>query len=380
MAIDTFLVAGARPNFMKVAPLYRAMRASGAFAVQFVHTGQHHDAALSDVFLRDLGLPRPDISLDVGSGSHGLQTARVLERFEAALGEHRPALVVVVGDVNSTLACALAASKTCYADGRRPVVAHVEAGLRSWDRTMPEEINRVVADAVSDLLFVTERSALANLEREGIDRNRVFFVGNVMIDTLLAQLGAFADVAAWTRFGVHPGDYGVVTLHRPSNVDDAVSLKRMLDVLETVARRLPLVFPVHPRTRARLDDLGGTHSSALMLAPPMAYPEFMSLVSGARMVLTDSGGLQEETSVLGVPCLTLRNNTERPVTVEAGTNRLVGTDPCDIIAAAQRVLDAPRPGPMVPELWDGRAAGRITTVLTDYFERRGTTARLPASA
>ncbi len=362
-ATSVFLVGGARPNFMKVAPLYHAFKASPAFQVTLVHTGQHYDDRLAGSFFRDLGLPEPEIALNVGSGSHGAQTARVLERFEQELVRHQPDLVVVVGDVNSTIACALATAKMSYPDGRRPKVAHVEAGLRSFDRAMPEEINRILCDAIADFLFVTEESGVRHLQAEGIDDARVFLVGNVMIDTLRQQSAAAEAVAMWTRLGLVEGGYAMATLHRPSNVDDDGMLRRLLGALTEVSQILPVVFPVHPRTRARLDALAVPVPEQLRLCEPLPYREFLSLMMKARLVLTDSGGIQEETTCLGVPCLTLRHNTERPITVSQGTNRVIGTDPEAVLLEVRGVLLRPLSATVIPPLWDGAAAGRIVGVL-----------------
>jgi UDP-N-acetylglucosamine 2-epimerase (non-hydrolysing) len=370
-----FLVAGARPNFVKIAPLFRAITARGC-RVSIVHTGQHYDSSMSDVFFDQLGLPVPDITLQVGSAPHGAQTARVLERFEAALKEHEPDAVVVVGDVNSTLACALATSKIHYDCRPRPLLAHVEAGLRSRDRSMPEEVNRVLTDAVSDLLFTTEASANANLAREGFDPDRIHFVGNVMIDCLVACRPAIAQHKMWERFGLGPGSYGVVTLHRPANVDDPATFRGLMASLQTISDDVPLVFPIHPRTRARLDGIEGGLGSALRTVPPMGYLEFISLLSAARCVLTDSGGLQEESTFLGIPCFTLRDNTERPVTITHGTNRLVGSRPVDLVGTVLRALGAPPAAATVPALWDGRAAERVADLLSTslYAPARGAAA------
>jgi UDP-N-acetylglucosamine 2-epimerase (non-hydrolysing) len=369
VAISVFLVGGARPNFMKVAPLYHALRKSGQFAITLVHTGQHYDDQLAGSFFRDLNLPDPDVSLNVGSGTHGAQTARVLERFEQELMRLQPDLVVVVGDVNSTIACALAVVKTVYPDGRRPKVAHVEAGLRSFDRTMPEEINRILCDAISDFLFVTEESGVRHLEREGVDPSRVFLVGNVMIDTLRQQAPAAEALAIWRRMDLSERRYAVATLHRPSNVDDDDMLRRLMRSLAEVSKLLPLVFPVHPRTRARLDRLGLQLPDGLRLCEPMPYPEFLSLMMKARLVLTDSGGIQEETTCLGVPCLTLRENTERPVTVSQGTNRVIGTEPERILTEVRGALLRPMSAGGIPPLWDGAAADRIVEVLARECRR-----------
>ncbi|MBN2491969.1 MAG: UDP-N-acetylglucosamine 2-epimerase (non-hydrolyzing) [Planctomycetes bacterium] len=354
------VVAGARPNFVKVAPVLRALRGRGV-EVRLVHTGQHYDDAMSRAFFRDLGIPAPEVDLGVGSGPHGAQTGRVLERFEADLVAHPADAVVVVGDVNSTLAAALAAAKL------EVPVAHVEAGLRSFDRAMPEELNRLLTDRIADWLFVTETSGVRNLEREGIPAARIFLVGNVMIDSLEAAR------RAWQAAGRAPaapaqGAYAVMTLHRPANVDRADILAGILDAVGELAGRLPVVFPVHPRTAERLAAFGlGPRLAAapgLATTAPMGYLEFLGLLAGARLILTDSGGAQEEALVLGVPCVTLRESTERPVTVAMGGNRLVGSDPARIrvgIEAALAVGGAPRR----PPLWDGRAAERIADILLE---------------
>ena len=357
------LVGGARPNFMKLAPLYDALRRSECFAVRLVHTGQHYDEPMSGTFFRELGLPDPHATLAVGSGTHAAQTARVLERFEADLRASRPDLLVVVGDVNSTLACALAAAKTCYDDGRRPRIAHVEAGLRSFDRTMPEEINRVLTDAIADYLFVTEPAGVDNLLHEGCTADRVFLVGNLMIDTLLACADDASAARPWLALGLQPQGYAVATLHRPANVDDPGRLAQVWGALCAASARLPVVFPVHPRTRARLADAGLEAPRTLILCGPQPYGTFLGLMAGSRVVLTDSGGIQEETTMLGVPCLTLRENTERPITLLQGTNRVVGTDPARVVPALDAVLAAAMPArPAIP-LWDGHAATRIVQIL-----------------
>ena len=361
------LVAGARPNFVKIAALARAFRRSEVFRVRLVHTGQHYDESMSGSFFRDLGLDLPDASLNVGSGSHAVQTARLLEAFERELLRHQPDLVVVVGDVNSTVACALAASKMQYPDGRRPEIAHVEAGLRSGDRSMPEEINRIVTDSISDYLFVTEKSGIDNLTREGLPPERLFLVGNVMIDTLLAQAAGARRRAICRGFGLTHQRYGVVTLHRPSNVDEPQRLRQLAARLETAACSLPLIFPVHPRTRARLDDIGAGEFHRLTICDPLPYVDFLSLLVGARVVVTDSGGIQEETTMIGVPCLTLRDNTERPITITHGTNRLIGSDPDAITRELASVLASPMPQNAPPPLWDGRAAERIVEALERAF-------------
>jgi UDP-N-acetylglucosamine 2-epimerase (non-hydrolysing) len=359
------LIAGARPNFMKLAPVVRALRAHGEIAFRIVHTGQHYDAAMTDVFFDELGIPSPDVHLEVGSGSHGAQTARIIERYEAQLMRARPNAVVVFGDVNSTVACALAAVKLGIP------VAHVEAGLRSFDRTMPEEINRRLTDAIADLLLVSEPSGLAHLDREGVDKSKVRFVGNVMVDTLLTQLPEARKRAAAAHLGLAGRRYGFVTLHRPSNVDDASTLAMLLHVLVDLAQRMPLVFAVHPRTtaaaaRAGLDGLLAPGRTDLICIGPQPYIQSLSLLAGTSVVLTDSGGLQEESSVLGVPCLTLRENTERPVTLTLGTSRLVGNDPARIRAAFDDVVGGRwQTGQPIP-LWDGKAGERVANELAAW--------------
>ena len=361
MPITFAIVAGARPNFMKVAPLLRAFDRAGRSdaTVILVHTGQHYDAAMSDGFFRDLGIREPDINLRVGSGSHAEQTARVMLAFEPVCLEKRPDWVVVVGDVNSTLACSLVARKLNIA------VAHVEAGLRSGDRTMPEEINRICTDAISDLLFTTDRLADENLVREGIPAGRIRFVGNTMIDTLIRNRER--ALAAPLPDGVAEREYAVVTLHRPANVDDPERLGTILQALESVAAKIPLVFPAHPRTQKNLErfDLASRliRTNALRLTPPMSYLQFIGLIARSRFVLTDSGGIQEETTFLGVPCLTMRSNTERPITCTVGTNVLVGSDPEKIRSAAFAALDRRCAPGSIPEKWDGHTAERIVDVL-----------------
>jgi UDP-N-acetylglucosamine 2-epimerase (non-hydrolysing) len=363
------LVAGARPNFMKLAPVVRALKAQGAVTFRIVHTGQHYDPAMSEVFFEQLGIPAPDVHLDVGSGSHGAQTARIIERYEAHLLECPRAGTVVFGDVNSTVACALAAVKVGVP------VAHVEAGLRSFDRTMPEEINRLLTDAIADLLLVSEPSGVTNLRREGVDESKIRLVGNVMIDSLLSHLDAARQRDAAARLGLEGRRYGFVTLHRPSNVDDPSTLQRLLHLLRDLSQKMALVFAMHPRTvaaaqRLNLGPLVMEGQRDFICIGPQPYLDTLSLVSGAAVVLTDSGGLQEETTVLGVPCLTLRENTERPVTVERGTSRLVGNDTVRISSAFDDVLSGRwQRGQPIP-LWDGQAGSRIADELSMWACRQ----------
>lgn len=347
-------VAGARPNYMKVKPIMDALEADGC-DVTLVHTGQHYDYALNDVFFADLSIRRPDYFLGAGSGTHATQTCRVMTAFEPLLGQVRPDIVIVVGDVNSTLACALVTAKS------GALLAHVEAGLRSRDWSMPEEVNRVVTDRVSDFLFAPSPDAVANLCAEGYRSDQIHLAGNVMVDTLLANLSRATARDTLARLGLTRGGYGLVTLHRPANVDDPAVLRPLLTALGEVARRCPLVLPAHPRAAGPLREAG--LPADVLLIPPAGYLDFLALQAAARLVLTDSGGVQEETTVLGIPCLTLRDSTERPITLTEGTNRLVGRDPARIVAAAREVLAAP-PAPRVPALWDGRAGQRIASVLT----------------
>jgi UDP-N-acetylglucosamine 2-epimerase (non-hydrolysing) len=368
-------VVGARPNFMKMAPILRAFAArEPALPALLVHTGQHYDADMNDRLFVDLRLPMPDINLEVGSGTHAVQTAEVMRRFEPVLDAKRPSCVLVVGDVNSTLACTLVAVK------KGVPVAHVEAGLRSYDRSMPEEINRVLTDQVADLLYTTERAAHANLVREGVDASRAHFVGNVMIDSLLTSRElAIPPEETLRRAGIEPSQfdvakrYGVVTLHRPANVDHEHALGPLLAVLREVSERLPLLLALHPRTRANIERFGmeGLVSvPGIAALPPQGYLEMLGLMAGATLVLTDSGGIQEETTALGVPCLTLRENTERPITIEQGTNTLVGGDRGAIIRGVDEVLAGRGKRGRVPELWDGQAAARIAAHLGDWLARR----------
>ncbi len=353
-------IVGARPNFMKAAPIHKAIAERGQLAQVLVHTGQHYDVKMSDVFFTDLGMPAPDVYLGIGSGSHAEQTARTMIELEKVFLREKPELVSVVGDVNSTLAGALVASKM----GIR--IAHVEAGLRSFDRAMPEEINRVLTDRISGLLLTPSSDADANLLKEGMDPERIHLVGNVMIDSLMASKARAEKLSTLADMGLAPRGYAVCTLHRASNVDDAKVLSGLLSALAHVSTRVPVIFPVHPRTRKMLADhgLGGLLERApgLRLVDPMGYLEFLALTSQARLILTDSGGLQEESTALGVPCLTLRENTERPVTVEQGTNLVVGTDPVRIREEADRALDGKGKQGRVPALWDGRTAERIAAL------------------
>jgi len=367
-------VVGARPNFMKIAPVMAAFAAARpAVPACLVHTGQHYDAQMNQQYLDALGIAAPEYNLEVGSASHAVQTAEIMRRFEPVIDAETPSAVLVVGDVNSTVACALVAAKKCV-----PVV-HVEAGLRSYDRSMPEEVNRVLTDQLSDLLFTTERKAAANLAREGIDPARIHFVGNVMIDTLHQNLGRAVPPAEVlkgdaARALASPQGYALVTLHRPSNVDEAPVLKRLFVTLARIGERLPIVFPMHPRTRERVarfgleDMLDAVRIHAL---PPAGYLEMLGLMRGARLVLTDSGGVQEETTALGVPCVTVRDSTERPITAEEGTNTIVGTDPQRILEVFEDVLATGGRRGRIPELWDGCAAPRIAAVLGTWLAQAG---------
>lgn len=361
-------VVGARPNFMKVAPIVKALEAVGVPQL-LVHTGQHYDRAMSELFFDELGLPRPDINLGIGSGRHGEQTGRIMAAFEPVLEQERPDLVTVVGDVNSTLACAIDAKKLGIP------VAHVEAGLRSGDMEMPEEINRIVTDSISDLLFATDRIARDNLLAQGVGEQNIFLVGNVMIDSLLAhrQRALSRPTLDNLHLKTVRGDiipYVVVTLHRPSNVDSGQRLESIVHGLSRIAAETTVIFPVHPRTRGRLRDSGLESELArrgVRLIEPLGYLDFLNLNANAAAVITDSGGIQEETTILGVPCLTLRDNTERPITIEQGTNRLIGADPDSIIDAFREVRTGSGKEGGTPELWDGRAAGRIAGVILDRF-------------
>jgi UDP-N-acetylglucosamine 2-epimerase (non-hydrolysing) len=352
-------IVGARPNFMKMSSLLDEMSRRPHWQPSLVHTGQHYSPEMSQTFFEDLGLPAPDINLEVGSGTQSWQTAEVIRRIEPVWENARPDVAIVVGDVNSTVAASLTAAKM------EIPLAHVEAGLRSFDRTMPEEINRLVTDVLADFLFVTEASGRENLLREGCNPAKIFMVGNTMIDTLLRFRGRAAQSDAVERLGLQPRNYAVVTMHRPSNVDDPARLMRLLEALERVAERLPVVFPMHPRTQQRIDP-GWLGQTKVRITPPQNYIDFLRLMSDARLVLTDSGGIQEETTILGVPCLTMRENTERPVTITHGTNRLVGVDPEVIVEAAWQAF-ASEPSKARPEMWDGKAGSRILDALENHL-------------
>ncbi len=363
-------VVGARPNFMKIVPLIEEMGKSPNISQLLVHTGQHYDEKMSKDFFIDLGLPEPDINLEVGPGSHAKQTAAIMERFEPVVIREKPDLVLVVGDVNSTIACALTASKLNVR------VAHVEAGLRSFDRSMPEEINRILTDSISDYLFTTEDSATENLKKEGVDPSKVFFVGNVMIDTLLKFKQKAMESAILSKFNVRSKGYVLVTLHRPGNVDSKKALEEIIQSLEEISKHIPVIFPCHPRTRERLMALipemvkGGQDEifqriRQVVICDPLGYLDFMKFMAEAKVVITDSGGIQEETTILGVPCLTIRPNTERPVTISHGTNKLVDAKKENIILEALEAINCTKIFEKIPPLWDGKAGKRIIEALTN---------------
>jgi UDP-N-acetylglucosamine 2-epimerase (non-hydrolysing) len=370
-------IVGARPNFMKIAPIMAALKKfEPTLDVSLVHTGQHYDVAMNEQYFQALGIPNPDINLEVGSGTHATQTAEVMCRFEAAIEGKTPTAILVVGDVNSTIACALVATKKGI-----PVI-HVEAGLRSFDRAMPEEINRVLTDQISDMLFTTEPSGKENLLREGIADHRIHFVGNVMIDTLRHNLTRaippqkIASDIGRADFFTDDARYAVVTMHRPSNVDDELVLKSLLQTIVTISTQLPVVFPLHPRTKGMIHQFGLDKlldTTNILLLPPMGYLEMLGLMQGAMVVLTDSGGIQEETTALGVPCITLRNNTERPITITEGTNTIAGQDPEKILAILQDVLRTGGKAGRIPEYWDGHASDRIADVIATKFGIHKTT-------
>ena len=356
-------VVGARPNFMKIAPLMREYGVCAQIEPLLVHTGQHYDEKMSDLFFRELGIPEPDINLEVGSSSHAVQTAEIMKTFEPVVLEYKPDAVLVVGDVNSTIGCGLVAVKLGVK------LVHIEAGLRSGDRTMPEEINRILTDSISDLLFCTEHSGVDNLVHEGIPEEKIFFVGNVMIDTLLRNKAKAEGSDILNQLDLDGNDFAVLTLHRPCNVDDTAVFSRILGALEVIQNDMPVIFPVHPRTRRNLYSTSlGARADVMLglrLLDPIGYLDFLKLMSSAKIVLTDSGGIQEETTVLGIPCLTLRDNTERPITVEVGSNCVVGTETCRIIEAYKQVMDGNRSEIQRPPLWDGHAAKRIIRILLD---------------
>jgi len=360
--IKIICVCGARPNFMKIAPLMKAFKENGHFEPFLVHTGQHYDEKMSKLFFDELGIPKPDINLEVGSGSHAQQTAEIMKRFEPVVLEHKPDYVLVVGDVNSTIACGLVAVKLGVK------LIHVEAGLRSFDHDMPEEINRILTDRISDLLFVTEQSGVDNLRNEGVDSNKVHLVGNVMIDTMLANKEKAEKSDVLKRLGLSKKKYAVITLHRPSNVDDMTKFAEIVTAFETIEKEIKLVFPIHPRTRNNIKETNlekriGAMSNLLLLEP-VGYLDFLCLTGNAALVMTDSGGIQEETTILGVPCMTLRENTERPVTITEGTNRLVRITSEDILKNYRQIM-AGRDGykSKVPKFWDGKAAARIANII-----------------
>lgn len=383
-----FNVVGARPNMMKMAPIMAEMRRHSELNPVLIHTGQHYDFAMSQVFLEQLKLGEPDYNLQVGSGTHHAQTAEVMKRFGELVQTDRPDLIVVAGDVNSTMACALVGAKELIP------VAHVESGLRSFDRTMPEEINRVVTDSVSDILFTTESSAAENLLHEGIDPNKIHFVGNVMIDSLIFALDTARKSPLRERLGLQRARYIVLTLHRPANVDDPARLRGALEAIAKISEDLPVIFPIHPRTAARAMELGITAMKAwdgtqrvpakgIWTMPPASYIDFLGLVDSAAMVITDSGGIQEETTYLGVPCLTFRDNTERPVTVTEGTNRLIGTDPQNLLREARLTTSRgfERANSYTPpNLWDGHASERIVAIIRNYLAAADLAASVAAAA
>ena len=350
------LIVGARPNFIKAFPVYRALEKTGQFSLRLINTGQHYDKNMADVFFEQLKMKKPDINLGIGSGRHGEQTARILDKIEREFLSEKPDLVIVFGDVNSTLAAALAATKLNIS------VAHVEAGLRSFDRSMPEEINRVLTDQISDLLFITSPEAEVNLLKEGKDKDQINFVGNTMIDSLIRFQPLFDSVHIKDACGFQNKEYVLITLHRPSNVDDPVNLEQLIASLNTVAETAPCLWPLHPRTRKQWDNITPKLHDRLFIIDPLGYLEFMGLQRDAAAVITDSGGIQEESTFLGVPCLTVRDNTERPITIEQGTNRLVGTEYSNIPEIVKEVI-VEKSVPRVPELWDGKSSERIANVL-----------------
>lgn len=363
--VKVLIIAGARPNFMKIAPIMHAMRKSSKLEPILVHTGQHYDVKMSDTFFDELNIPRPDISLEVGSDTHARQVAKIMERFEPVCDEQKPQAILVVGDVNSTMACSIVAAK------KEIKIIHVEAGIRSRDRSMPEEINRMVTDAITDILMPPSRDAVKNLLAEGHAPEKIHLVGNIMIDTLLESRDLINKSEILKTLNLQTGNFVSLTLHRPSNVDNMDNFRKILTALEIIQQELPIVFPIHPRTRKMISEFGlGDYVASmknLILTDPLGYFDFGKLISASRFVLTDSGGIQEETTVYGIPCITLRENTERPVTVWEGTNELAGCDTETIIALARQILDGNWKKGRIPELWDGAAAGRIISILEEVL-------------
>ncbi|HEX7411742.1 MAG TPA: UDP-N-acetylglucosamine 2-epimerase (non-hydrolyzing) [Bacteroidales bacterium] len=359
--VKILVIAGARPNFMKIAPIMRAMKASPRLEPILVHTGQHYDVQMSETFFNELQIPTPDISLEVGSDTHARQVARIMERFETVCDEQKPEAILVVGDVNSTMACSIVAAK------KDIKIIHVEAGIRSRDRSMPEEINRMVTDAITDILLPPSSDAVENLLAEGHAAGKIHLVGNIMIDTLLSSRALIEKSDILEKLGLKQGGYVSLTLHRPSNVDNIENFRQILAALEVIQREIPIVFPIHPRTRKMITELGLSDYvdslKNLILSNPLGYFDFGKLISASRFVLTDSGGIQEETTVYGIPCITLRENTERPITVWEGTNELAGCDTQKIVALARDIMDGRWKKGRIPELWDGHAAERIIAVL-----------------
>ena len=359
------IIAGARPNFMKIAPIIRAIRErqkrGSSLEYRLVHTGQHYDPSMSGEFFRQLGIPNPDVNLEVGSGTQAMQTANIMTRYEALLMDSPSRLCLVVGDVTSTMACAITAQKLCIP------VAHVEAGIRSGDWTMPEEINRLVTDSITNYFFTTSKFANENLKKEGVPAERIFFVGNTMIDTLLFNMDRLRPPAFWDSLGLRPGAYFVATLHRPANVDEAGLLGKLLEAIGQGCRDLPVVFPVHPRTKKMLTRLENSVPTNIHLVDPQPYLEFNFLVKNSRAVITDSGGITEETTVMGIPCLTLRDTTERPETISLGTNELIGTDPRSLKPALDKIFAGKWKRGQIPEKWDGKTGERIASILDELF-------------
>lgn len=357
------VVAGARPNFMKIAPLVRHLKKIKQIKTLLVHTGQHYDFQMSEVFFQELNIPAPDIHLNVGSGSHAAQTAHIMTAFEKVIVNEKPDLIVVVGDVNSTVACSIVASKM------NVKVAHIEAGLRSFDRTMPEEINRIITDSISDYLFVSEESGLKNLAKEGVSKNKVYYVGNIMIDTLLFSKSKIDSSQILKDIGLAKKSYATLTLHRPSNVDSAFGLSEVYEILTQITKRTKIVYAIHPRTRKMMESHGFLKKfegiTGLMMIDPLGYMDFIKLVKESKFILTDSGGIQEESTVLDIPCLTMRENTERPATVSRGTNVLVGRDKKLILNSVNKILDGRWKKRTIPRYWDGHAAPRIVNILNN---------------